>query len=647
MSVFFRPDRPLALLLSSLLTLLAPAAARAQLLSEALPNDPARAGLRHPATAPAPGAASGAARRGTAALALPFFDDFTTPREGLPSALRWLPRGGAYVSNRLAVAPPSRGAATLDGLRADGLGYTPGSSAFGPLDSLTSQPLNLAGLSPAANVRLSFAWQAGTIGGPARRSGGSTPVLLEVDFWDGTRWSTVWTQASTGNLNNFQQTILPLDQARYFHPEFQFRFRATGNGSTARDAWSVDYVVLDQNRPTNDTTFRDVATSRGLSSPLRRYTAMPVWQFNAARPGPVAELSSELSLTINNLSRPGTTPTPITWQGTVREVGGAAPFGTWIDPATAARSVTAGGRQEVISGDPRRAAPPATPAPKTLRYELTLLTNEANPRLNTLPNDSSRRDVELRDFYAYDDGTAEGILALPASSTGPPAYLAYRIDLNQPDQVRGLRLYPVFVDPSARSVTVAVWENVNNQPADVTKPLRTVTLPLTPDLVRDRPYVDLNFAQPLAVTGSFWIGYGQPSQGRFLHYGEDLNSVVPANYLFQNTNGAWQAAIGNRGAPMLRPLMTNFVPTATAAAAPATAAFGLYPNPARGPVRVTGPAFRRAELLDARGRRVWQQPAAEAGRPLLNLPVALPAGLYLVRLTLAGGSAVGRRLVVE
>jgi hypothetical protein len=123
--------------------------------------------------------------------------------------------------------------------------------------------------------------------------------------------------------------------------------------------------------------------------------------------------------------------------------------------------------------------------------------------------------------------------------------------------------------------------------------------------------------------------------------------MVPANYLFTNTNGAWQPATGNRGAIMMRPLMTNFVLTATAPASAAAAAFSLYPNPARGAVRVVGPAFRQAELLDALGRTVWHQPAAEAGRPLLALPATLPAGLYLVRLTLAAGGTVSRRLVVE
>ena len=64
-------------------------------------------------------------------------------------------------------------------------------------------------------------------------------------------------------------------------------------------------------------------------------------------------------------------------------------------------------------------------------------------------------------------------------------------------------------------------------------------------------------------------------------------------------------------------------------------------------MRVAGASFRRAELLNALGQTVWQQSAAEAGRPVLNLPASLPPGIYLVRFTLADGGTAVRRLVVE
>ena len=71
---------------------------------------------------------------------------------------------------------------------------------------------------------------------------------------------------------------------------------------------------LDRNRSATDSTFRDIATSRALPSALRRYTAMPVSQFNA---NPAQELATRTATTLNNLDA-GPAPTPITWDGLSR-----------------------------------------------------------------------------------------------------------------------------------------------------------------------------------------------------------------------------------------------------------------------------------------------------------------------------------------
>jgi hypothetical protein len=148
------------------------------------------------------------------------------------------------------------------------------------------------------------------------------------------------------------------------------------------------------------------------------------------------------------------------------------------------------------------------------------------------------------------------------------------------------------------------------------------------------------------------VGYSQPSTGRTLHYALDLNSTFPARHLFRRDNaGIWDttnfqaAGAVQRGALMMRPVMTNTIATATTGARE-TATFALYPNPAHGSVRIEGLTFARAAVLDAVGRVVWTQPAAQAGNPTLPL-AGLPPGVYLVRLTLADGSTTSRRLLLE
>ena len=639
-------------LLPSLLLL---AGAAAGQVAPALPlaADPTRAVY-------APTKAQRAQQRGVAALALPFFDDFTTPIEGLPKVQNWLPMGGALVTNRLALQPLTRGTATLDGLRANGQSYSGVvNSSYGSLDSLTSQPINLSALTPNDAVYLSFAWQAGSIVGVPNANGGITPVRLElfVKTNAGT-WELAWSQASTRRRTGFRQHVINLNQAKYLHGNFQFQFVATGNASDNSDNWSVDYVVLDRGRTRGlaDTTFVDIATSAGLRggnpsgglrSPLRRFSAMPVGQFNAA-PAGTSELNPRLGVNLSNLNA-GQLPIPIDVTGTVRVLPAGAPLGPWL---RSSRPLPVNPRLDSVTGAANRQAVPATTVEKRLRYTLALNTQETNPR--TLANDTIFRDVELSNYYAYDDGTAENITQLVPYSTGQAAAFAYRFALNQPDFVRSLRLYPVFTasDAGPRSVTVNVWADEAGKPSPQPLASRTATFPNP--LPNGTPYVEIAFDQPVRVSGSFYVGYSQPSQGRDLHYGLDLNSTFPPRHLWRRDNtGAWDTAnfvprgLPPRGALMMRPVMTNGVVTATASAREA-AAFSLFPNPAaRGTtVTVAGPRFARATVFDAVGRSVWEQPMAQAGQSSLLLP-ALPAGVYTVRLTLPDGRTVGRRLMLE
>lgn len=639
------------LLLPGLLLLAGAAAAQ---IAPALPlaADPGRAAY-------APTAAQfRVQQRGTAALALPFFDDFTSPLEGPPKAQNWLPGGGALVSNRLALNPLTRGAATLDGLRANGQSYSGAvTSPAGLLDSLTSQPIALGGLTANDQVALSFAWQAGSIVSVPNANLGSSPVRLELFVkTDAGAWESVWVRLGTGRRTPFRQQVILLNQAKYLHANFQFRFVASGNRSDNSDNWSVDYILLDQGRTQGlaDTTYADVAISAGLKggnpsgglrSPLRRFAAMPVWQFNAANP-PSSELNPRLGVNLSNL-RPGNLPLLVRVQGTVRELAGSSIPGFWLDET---RPLPTSPRQDSVTGHANRLPLFATATPKTLRYTLALNSQETIPR--TLANDTIFRVVELNNYYAYDDGTAENITQLIPYSSGVASAFAYRFDLNQPDYVRALRLYPVFTasDAAARPVTISVWDDIAGQPAAQPRASKTVTIPNP--LPPGGQYYEITFDAPVRVTGTFYAGYSQPSQGRDLHYGLDLNSTFPARHLWRRDNtGAWDTVNfvprgqSPRGALMMRPVLINNVATASAAAREA-ATYGLYPNPAHSSVAIAGPPFARATLLDAIGRTVWVQPATQAGQPTLALP-PLPPGSYTVRLTLADGHTVGKRLLLE
>ena len=651
-----RARRLLCSLLSAwplLILLLTAVPVRAQVVpSGPLGADPGRARY-------APRSATGKPQYRTAAFSLPFFDDFTTPLEGAPNPLRWLPTGGAFVSNRLALLPLTRGAATLDGLRGNGRSYSGQiTSPNGALDSLTSQPIDLSSLGPGDQVYLSFAWQAGSVVGVPGSGTPSNPVRLELFVKTSTGdWESKWFYNALRQRTGFRQQVIDLNQAKYLHGNFQLMFVASGNTSDNSDSFSVDYVLLDRGRTRGltDTTYTDVATGAGLAgglptgglrSPLRRFTAMPVWQYNAAS-SPTSELNPRLGVNVSNLS--GTAaPLSLDVLGTVRDLTAGAAIGPWLQASTL---IAGNSRQSPITGSAASQPLPGSATPKRLRYTLALNSRETIPR--TLANDTIFRDVELNNYYAYDDGSAENITNLLPYATGQQSAFAYRFDLNQPDYVRGLRLAPVFTasDAGSRSITISVWEEgKNGLPADAAKASKTYTIPAS--YPTGWEYFQVDFDQPVPVSGSFYVGFSQPSNGRTLHYGLDLNNTFPARHFFRRDNaGIWDTAnfqpsgALQRGAIMMRPVLTNNVIT-TSAPATETATFALYPNPARGPVRVAGPAFARAAVLDAVGRVAWQQPAAQAGQPLLPLP-ALPPGVYIVRLMLPDGRTVAQRLLLE
>jgi hypothetical protein len=445
-------------------------------------------------------------------------------------------------------------------------------------------------------------------------------------------WRQVWVQRSTGVQTPFQQQLIAVTDARYLHNAFQFRFHTSGNQANTNDTWSIDYVLLNRDRSASSSSYRDIATSAPLSSLLKRYTAMPVWQYNA-NPTPTNELNDRTRTTLNNFDV-GPANTPVAWRGTLQVLPGSS-TATFL---TGDRSLPPSQQQLAVEGNVRNTPLPTSDAGKRVRHTITLLTNETNPQ--TLPNDTISRITDLTDYYAYDDGSPEAMVTL-----SPASYLVYRFDLNKSDLVRSLRLY-LLPSPTASSrvLTIGIWDDKDGKPAGLPKATQSYSVSAAPPA----NYVDIPFPAPVPVSGTFYIGYA--ASGNFLQTGLDYNSTIPENYVLISqgpitaTSANWAAPTTPLpGAVMMRPALTNGIVTALADAATA-AAYSIYPNPSTGVVRVQG-RYKRATVLDALGRPTWIQPGAQVGQEELNLG-SLPAGVYVVRLELPNGLLVTKRLVL-
>ncbi|MBD1398845.1 T9SS type A sorting domain-containing protein [Pontibacter sp. JH31] len=540
-------------------------------------------------------------------LTLPFFDDFSATSI-TPDPARWI-NGGVYVSSRFALRPITRQAASFDGLNANGQAY--GSSSAGPADTLTSQPIKLQGLSPADSVYLSFYWQSGGLGDvPDRTSNNSR--FLQLEFKDNTGvWRPVWQQAGLGNATDFAQVFVALREQRFFHDNFQFRFRSEGSRNGLLDVWNLDYVEMDRNRRKGQNTTRDIGISRSVSPLLNGYTAMPARQFLA---NPTLYLSKEVTASVNNL---GTMPGAIAWRGFVKRAGAVV-----ADTFLREQGLLPGQvRQFEIKGSPRISNLNLSNEGFVLQHGFLLDTKEPNALQRA--NDSTLRSTQFADYFAYDDGTAEGGFSYVSSSSA--TQVAQRFDLSLPDQVRAFRVHFPLVGSTLRntSVTFKIWADENGIPGR-TLHEQSFQVQYTEGL---NTFYEVQLSEPVAVDGSFYIGWSQPGT-TFLNVGFDRNhSASGRRFLFSNVTG-WQEDTSLEGAVMLRPVMSG--QALGIEEIPEAERVQVYPNPSRGVLYFKG-EYLHFSMFDITGREIFRQKAS-MGQVPVQLPQLAP-GLYTIRIT--------------
>jgi hypothetical protein len=575
-----------------------------------------------------------------ASLSLPFFDDFSTRPVGAsgsqPDPGRWQPGSGVYINNTMSMNQPTVGMASFDGLALNGLPYVQNNQfAQGYTDTLASRPINLAGLSVADSVYLSFYWQS--------RGLGESPDVgdsLTVQFLDRTgTWKTVW-QMEGGVANpNFVLAFIPVNLPAYLHGAFAFRFRTFGRESGPFDTWNIDYVYLNRSRSRNDRFVKDVAVRQSLSPLLKRYTAMPLSQYlvNAA-----AETADSITTDINNLFNNFNFTT---FRFTIRdELSGRVLQD--IPPANTVLIPSLSSQRKRIRPAPLTGFGTATRA--VLRYKVELITTDDQspsiPGVNLRRNDSLSAQAVLDDYYAYDDGSWEFGL-----QTGPREQVAVRYSLNKPDVVSGIRavIVPFRTNQTGQPFVITVFSNTNGRPGTALyrKSFATQYAP------NRNGFVDFKFDRGVAVTDTFYIGYQQisASDTTFLRLGLDKNSPF-GREIFYNGGSNWvqnqsSAALNIQGAFMLRPVMggnDTALITATADTEPQIP-LQVYPNPTTGLIRWENRHLTRLDVMSSSGRVLWSiEPVP--GQQTANVG-HLPDGLYLIRLV-DGDRTVTQKLLL-
>ncbi len=499
----------------------------------------------------------------TTAAFLPFYEDFSYFGP-YPNALKWENSQSVFVNHTYPVAPPTMGVASFDGLNRYGYPYNNASTSGSyTSDTLTSIPLRLdftdatlsVSISPSDSVYFSFYYQP--------RGRGDAPESgdeLHLEFYSPstTLWTTVWSKSgyNPGTDSSFNRVMIPVLDTSYFKDGFQFRFTNLSTLCGAVDHWHIDLVYLNR-RPwstsvwaQHDTIFPDVSFAYDEQTLLKNYMQMPFFQFlgaadmksninaflrtNAKTP-PGINISTYYSINDNA----GNTVLPQVLCGTDNlynfKDSGYCKNQILINPSLGSFVYNGG-----------------TAFTDSTSYLFKFYVTKHGIDSIQL-NDTGYFRQNFNNYFAYDDGTAEGGYGL--SAYGGQTSVKYT--LNKPDTLRSL---DIFFDPVASVSTLQnapirlrIWSDNAGKPGTLLFN-DSATVPFY-NIGSFNSFKRYQLTTPYVFTSAttFHVGVYQQLNIR-LAIGYDMNSDTHTNvsYDLNNTFG-WQTPTV-KGSLMIRPV---------------------------------------------------------------------------------------------
>ncbi len=557
----------------------------------------------------------------TAALSLPFFEDFTD-YELYPNPARWQD-SNVYINNTMGVGIISRGVATFDALNKRGRPYdTTNRFDIVYADSLTSQPIDLSSYTPGDSIYLSFFYQPQG-NGFSPEPGDSLMLYLRRRTGG---WIQAWAVPGS-ELAPFTQAMVCVADTACFFEDFQFRFVNLASINTNDDHWHIDYIRMAAGRNYLDTAVRDLAFTTNPTNQLNDYTSMPYRQFLA---NPTAERAATQQDSIWN--HYGTAAT-VNYGFTATETRTGTPLGSGASTA----NFNAYGKRENSFPVYTTTVSPSNSRDRIV-YRNTYYLQSGSPT-EPKANDTIVQEQVFDNYLAYDDGSAEKSYFLNLAEA-LPGRTAVEFHLNAPDTLRGMAIYfgqqvPSGYDKFFSICVYSALAGISGANKDVRLLEQTDQLPIYTG-AQDR-FTVYKFESPLILpAGVFYLGTTQPaaSGSDSLYFGFDVNRQG-GNHLYFDVGEGWQGSLYS-GALMIRPLLggpvTGTSVTETGAPLPD---WSHFPNPATGFVKLRADfAVSRYSISDIRGQIVQEGPPGADQR--ISISGLLP-GIYFLRIMRADG----------
>ena len=550
----------------------------------------------------------------TDTLTLPFFEDFSEISV-LPLESRWTD-GAVYINADFPINPPSIGVATFDGLDGQGNAYEGiDPSFFGSADTLSSQPIDLSGFMPGDSLYLSFFYQAQGLSFEVLKA--SDSLVLQFQNRIGA-WVNVWSSPGLQNTD-FHIANVAVKDTSYLHDAFRFRWMNFQQYIGNLKQWHLDYVYMNQGRNFADTVFEDQAMVYLPPYPFSNFTHVP-WKH--VQKSFSKYLRTGFEIPVSNMANSGETFTVSMRVNDNADVVGFSSLSGQSLPANGITNYNLSPNIQLF-----------TNLADSSKIRLVSYLGDILGGNDVKGNDSAVREVELANYYAYDDGTAEsgyGIL----NSNGS---VACGFDSEMGDSLRGVWIHFTQAERAVKTgFALTVWKKI----APVGQPSANLDqiiysaesmLPVYTDTINGFHLYLLDSA--VFVNGKFYVGWEQ-SSSFLLNIGLDRNytfngASVPNPNIYYNVSGQWRNSTVP-GTIMIRPVVGEQWPDPTALNHPlAKKLFTLFPNPATASFSIQSEeSFQAVYLLDGRGQTVksWINPVGSFA--LDNLA----KGVYFVRI---------------
>jgi len=489
-----------------------------------------------------------------------------------------------------AVDPWSLGVVTFDGVSNNGYPYDWGAvDTYGDADVLTSKPIDLSG---KTNVFLTFLYQAKGLGNSPETN---DSLILDVYSSQLGHWQPIWSVSGDVNDNQWYIAHIQINQFDLIQPDFQFRFRNKATITGVLDHWHIDYVNLRDNSTAADTIIDDIAIVYPPNTLLKDYTNVP-WDHykNLTNPNSVMKTTEVVTVSNNHTAQ------KLQNAGNIEIDGNNFPLPV-INP-----NWNIGINTYDIALASMYTFPQSVPGDTMADFNVKINVATSSTNIYTV-NDTSYFTQSFRNFYAYDDGTAETAYGFDVYN----AKTAVLFNAYEADTLAGvvMKFIPSNNDVSGEIFLLTIWENDNGQPGNIIYQ-DSYFEPHQPKYAGQKDqykYYTFNGGEFIPVPTSYFVGFEQ-IENKMLYIGMDFN-IDNSDKIFYNTTGNW-VNTSFPGSLIIRPVYSTGLNSTLSTPqneieVKTSNIYNVYPNPTANTINIEGlTQNQKVELYDLTGRKI-------------------------------------------